>query len=68
MPLRRVQVVTDAADVLAAAERAVKDDLDLHEKGQKAMVSFVRAYKEHQCSYVFRLEQVLLPHVCLPVF
>lgn len=25
------------------------------EKGIKAFVSFIRAYKEHHCSYIFRL-------------
>ena len=52
-----------AADVLEAAKAAVRGDLDLHEKGQRALVSYVRAYKEHQCSYIFQLDKVVA-HMC----
>lgn len=34
---------------------AAKRDRDVMEKGLKAFVSYVRAYKEHHCSYIFRL-------------
>lgn len=30
------------------------------EKGLKAFVSFIRAYKEHHCSYIFRFSP---PHL-----
>jgi hypothetical protein len=30
-------------------------DLDLHEHGQRALVSYVRGYKEHQCHYIFQV-------------
>lgn len=32
-----------------------EQDRDIMEKGIKAFVSFVRAYKEHQCKFIFRL-------------
>lgn len=57
VPLRQVQPGA-AADVMPAAKAAVRGDLDLHEKGQRALVSFVRAYKEHQCSFIFQLDKV----------
>jgi ATP-dependent RNA helicase DDX55/SPB4 len=33
-------------------------DRDLMEKGEKAFVSFVRAYKEHKCKYIFKSEKL----------
>ena len=32
-----------------------EQDRSLMEKGIKAFVSFIRAYKEHQCKFIFRL-------------
>lgn len=34
---------------------AAKKDRDVMEKGLRAFVSYIRAYKEHHCSYIFRL-------------
>lgn len=34
---------------------AAKKDRDVMEKGLRAFVSYIRAYKEHLCSYIFRL-------------
>lgn len=34
------------------------EDRDLLEKGTKAFISFLRGYKEHQCRFVFRLEDL----------
>jgi hypothetical protein len=39
-------------------------DLDLHEHGQKALVSYVRGYKEHQCSYIFQVSNLLRIQKC----
>ena len=33
---------------------AAKKDRDVMEKGARAFVSYIRAYKEHHCSYIFR--------------
>jgi ATP-dependent RNA helicase DDX55/SPB4 len=62
VPVRQVQPDPAAADVMGAALGAVRGDLDLHEKGQRAMVSFVRAYKEHHCNYIFQLEKAHTHH------
>jgi hypothetical protein len=61
VPLRQVPPAAAAEDVLPAAKAAARGDLDVHEKGQRALVSYVRAYKEHQCSFIFRLDQVSCP-------
>ncbi|CAM9713132.1 unnamed protein product, partial [Chrysoparadoxa australica] len=41
---------------LSEVKAQVKADRDLLEKGTKAFVSFVRAYKEHQCQFIFRFD------------
>ena len=38
------------------------------EKGLKAFVSFVRGYKEHHCSYIFRFVDILINFCCLLIF
>ena len=40
--------------VLEKVKRLVMKDRDLLEKGTKAYTSYIRAYKEHKCSFIFR--------------
>jgi len=47
-------------ELLLQVRDIVRKDLDLHEKGQRAFVSVVRAYKEHQCNYIFQVGQLSL--------
>jgi ATP-dependent RNA helicase DDX55/SPB4 len=49
-----------ASAVLAAARRESEADRLVMESGTKAFVSYVRAYKEHQCGFIFRLEELPL--------
>ncbi|RXH94695.1 hypothetical protein DVH24_024379 [Malus domestica] len=37
---------------------AAKKDRDVMEKGLRAFVSYMRAYKEHHCSYIFRWKEL----------
>jgi hypothetical protein len=41
-------------DVLPKIRDMVMRDRDLLEKGTKAFTSFIRAYKDHHCSFIFR--------------
>jgi ATP-dependent RNA helicase DDX55/SPB4 len=41
-------------DVLPKVRDMVLKDRDLLEKGTKAFTSYIRAYKEHQCAFIFR--------------
>jgi ATP-dependent RNA helicase DDX55/SPB4 len=41
-------------DVLPLIRSMVLDDRDLLEKGTKAFTSYIRAYKEHHCAFIFR--------------
>ena len=41
-------------DVLPSIRKLVLKDRDILEKGTKAYTSYIRAYKEHHCSFIFR--------------
>jgi len=41
-------------DVLPLVQELVLKDRDMLEKGTKAFTSYVRAYKEHRCAFIFR--------------
>lgn len=41
-------------DVLPAIRKLVLKDRDILEKGTKAYTSYIRAYKEHHCGFIFR--------------
>lgn len=50
------QALAECKDTVHEALRKLSEqDRDVMEKGIKAFVSFVRAYKEHQCKFIFRL-------------
>lgn len=60
--LRRVPLeerkYIDAPDVVPQIRSAAKKDRDVMEKGLRAFVSYIRAYKEHHCSYIFRWKEL----------
>ena len=41
-------------DVLPTIRKLVLNDRDILEKGTKAYTSYIRAYKEHHCGFIFR--------------
>ncbi|KAJ4455385.1 putative ATP-dependent RNA helicase DDX55 [Paratrimastix pyriformis] len=52
-----------ATDIGQSLRRLALEDRAIMEKAQQAFVSFVRAYGEHHCSYVFQMKR--LPWVSL---
>eukprot|EP01083_Nonionella_stella_P281879 959348_1 len=56
-------------NILPKIRNLVLGDRDLLEKGTKAYTSYIRAYKEHQCSFIFRIASldlgVLATSFCL---
>ncbi|RWR81305.1 DEAD-box ATP-dependent RNA helicase 18 [Cinnamomum micranthum f. kanehirae] len=54
VPLQERNCCDSAVDIVPQILSAAKRDRDVMEKGLKAFVSYVRAYKEHHCSYIFR--------------
>jgi len=45
---------TSLEDILPKVKEVVLQDRDVLEKGTKAFISYVRAYKEHHCAFIFR--------------
>eukprot|EP00557_Chaetoceros_sp_GSL56_P004150 CAMPEP_0176488854 /NCGR_PEP_ID=MMETSP0200_2-20121128/6950_1 /TAXON_ID=947934 /ORGANISM="Chaetoceros sp., Strain GSL56" /LENGTH=701 /DNA_ID=CAMNT_0017885903 /DNA_START=32 /DNA_END=2137 /DNA_ORIENTATION=+ len=45
-------------NVLPKIRQFVLEDRDLLEKGTKAYTSYIRAYKEHQCAFIFRFSSL----------
>ena len=41
-------------DIFPMIKSIVLEDRDVLEKGTKAFTSYIRAYKEHQCAFIFR--------------
>ncbi|TKY47581.1 DEAD-box ATP-dependent RNA helicase 18 [Spatholobus suberectus] len=58
VPLQERTCSDDASDVVPQIRSAAKKDRDVMEKGVKAFVSYIRAYKEHHCSYIFRWKEL----------
>eukprot|EP00455_Lapot_gusevi_P037584 TRINITY_DN4215_c0_g1_i1.p1 TRINITY_DN4215_c0_g1~~TRINITY_DN4215_c0_g1_i1.p1 ORF type:complete len:318 (-),score=73.41 TRINITY_DN4215_c0_g1_i1:39-953(-) len=46
------------AGILQEIKQMALQDRDVMEKAQKAFVSFIRAYKEHHCNYIFSLQNL----------
>lgn len=45
---------TTIPDILPKIKSIELNDRDILEKGTKAFTSYIRAYKEHQCAFIFR--------------
>ncbi|KAK9127345.1 hypothetical protein Syun_016142 [Stephania yunnanensis] len=58
VPLQVRESSDDVPDVVPQIRAAAKKDRDVMEKGVKAFVSYIRAYKEHHCSYIFRWKEL----------
>ncbi|CAM6098676.1 unnamed protein product [Calypogeia fissa] len=58
VPIEERPAVTTKLDIGPLLRAAAQEDRDIMEKGLRAFVSYVRAYKEHQCTYIFRWKQL----------
>jgi ATP-dependent RNA helicase DDX55/SPB4 len=74
LKLRKIPLTEEAPEDLAASDLSLKNaltflrkesesDRAVMEAGTRAFVSYIRAYKEHHCKYIFRLEDVPLGHL-----
>jgi ATP-dependent RNA helicase DDX55/SPB4 len=57
-PLTETSPRIGPLDVATLAKTLVREDRELIEKSSRAFVSYVRGYKEHQCNYIFRFEEL----------
>ncbi|CAL9775292.1 unnamed protein product [Musa acuminata subsp. burmannicoides] len=58
VPLKERKSLDVAFDIVPQIRSAAKEDRDVMEKGIKAFVSYIRAYKEHHCSFIFRWKEL----------
>nr|GMD52975.1 DEAD-box ATP-dependent RNA helicase 18 [Ipomoea batatas] len=58
IPLEARECFNEAPDIVPEIRLAAKKDRDVMEKGIRAFVSYIRAYKEHNCSYIFRWKEL----------
>lgn len=58
VPLEERKSPDDVCDIIPQIRSAAKKDRDVMEKGLRAFVSYIRAYKEHHCSYIFRWREL----------
>ncbi|GAV88985.1 DEAD domain-containing protein/Helicase_C domain-containing protein/DUF4217 domain-containing protein [Cephalotus follicularis] len=58
VPLQERSCTDDASDVVPLIRSFAKKDRDVMVKGLRAFVSYIRAYKEHHCSYIFRWKEL----------
>ncbi|CAK9323894.1 unnamed protein product [Citrullus colocynthis] len=58
VPIQERICCSDASDIVPQIRTVAKKDRDVMEKGVKAFVSFIRAYKEHHCSFIFRWKEL----------
>ncbi|KAH0701127.1 hypothetical protein KY290_014601 [Solanum tuberosum] len=56
--LEEGECASDAPDIIDEIRSAAKKDRDVMEKGLRAFVSYIRAYKEHHCSYILRWKEL----------
>eukprot|EP00968_Pinguiococcus_pyrenoidosus_P021208 scaffold2722_cov233-Pinguiococcus_pyrenoidosus.AAC.3 len=57
------EVASVDQEALAELRELQKTDRDLLELGTRAFISYLRAYKEHQCSYIFQFSSLPLGDV-----
>ncbi|EPS62883.1 hypothetical protein M569_11905, partial [Genlisea aurea] len=58
VPLEERKCCDEAPDIVSELRSAAKKDRDIMEKGLRAFLSYVRAYKEHHCSFIFRWKEL----------
>ncbi|KAI5075534.1 hypothetical protein GOP47_0009610 [Adiantum capillus-veneris] len=58
VPIDQREKFSAAQNVVPLLRTAAMKDRDVMEKGLKAFVSYIRAYREHQCAYIFRLKEL----------
>lgn len=58
VPLVERECSDEVPNIIPQIRTAAKKDRAIMEKGLKAFVSYVRAYKEHRCSFIFRWKEL----------
>eukprot|EP01080_Neovahlkampfia_damariscottae_P006805 gene6805-10971_t len=56
--IKEIQLDKEVENVSSKIKELILNDRDLMEKSIKAYISFIRAYKEHQCNYIFKFKSL----------
>jgi ATP-dependent RNA helicase DDX55/SPB4 len=60
VPVQEIKPAEITEDVLGEVKKEILKDRDLLDKSEAAFTSFLRAYKEHQCSFIFKFTNLNL--------
>lgn len=60
IPIDALDSLTVSGNILPDIQEQQKKERETYDKAQLAFVSFVRAYKEHACNYIFRMNRLNL--------
>ncbi|KAI7845551.1 hypothetical protein COHA_000842 [Chlorella ohadii] len=60
IPLQQAPLANSLPDIQPTLQRLAETDRLVMEAGTKAFVSYVRAYKEHHCKFIFRPQDLAL--------
>ncbi|XP_059666792.1 DEAD-box ATP-dependent RNA helicase 18 isoform X2 [Cornus florida] len=60
VPLEERKCSDSASDIVPLIRGVAKRDRDVMEKGKRAFVSYIRAYKEHRCNYILSWKELEL--------
>lgn len=58
MPIEEEAAGGEVPDLMPVLRSAAIQDREVLEKGIRAFVSYIRGYKEHQCKFIFRLQDL----------
>jgi len=58
VPLDRYEKLPDIPDITQKLRKFAMKDRDLYEKGIRGFVSFIQAYKKHECSLIFQFKEL----------
>eukprot|EP01134_Creolimax_fragrantissima_P001820 CFRG1820T1 len=64
VPMREMKLDLKAEDVFSTGRDVAVKDRNVYEKSLTAFVSFVRSYKEHKCSIIFRIRDLDMLGAC----
>eukprot|EP01126_Amoeba_proteus_P016954 TRINITY_DN1799_c0_g2_i2.p1 TRINITY_DN1799_c0_g2~~TRINITY_DN1799_c0_g2_i2.p1 ORF type:complete len:335 (+),score=89.31 TRINITY_DN1799_c0_g2_i2:1024-2028(+) len=56
IPITEMESTSEVPDLLPIIRNKVLEDREIFDRSQVAFVSYIRAYKEHQCNYIFILK------------
>jgi len=63
IPIEKMESLPLSNNIIPDIQEQQKKERETYDKAQLSFVSFVRAYKEHACNYIFRMNRLDLGHL-----